>query len=107
MVVSLDAPAAWNLLKGFVCLYKPPLTSAKKVKDIFLGNLVEDLNSLSVRPPKPYIKIEGDTTKPMKVSVIESYADNPLVVGPRYQVEDFRYEWATYPGLKTSGVFGK
>uniref|UniRef100_A0A8D8LUV8 Probable tRNA pseudouridine synthase 2 n=1 Tax=Cacopsylla melanoneura TaxID=428564 RepID=A0A8D8LUV8_9HEMI len=104
MTLNVDAPRAWNLLKGFVCLYKPPNTTAKKVKNIFLGNLVEDLNNLSGRSPKPYVRIEGDTSKPLKVSVIESYADNPLVVGPRYQVEDFKYQWATYPGAKTSGV---
>lgn len=68
---------------------------------------ISDLNNLSVRAPKPYVKIEGDTTKPMKVSVTESYADNPLVVGPRYQIEDFRYQWAQYPGIKTSGVVCK
>lgn len=104
MPVNLDAPAAWNVLKGFVCLYKPPLVSAKKMKNILLGNLIEDLNNLTIRTPKPYVKIEGDTTKPLNVSVIQSYADNPLVVGPRYQIGDFKYQWAHYPGPKTSGV---
>lgn len=68
---------------------------------------ISDLNNLPGRPPKPYVKIEGDTTKPMKVSVIESYADNPLIVGPRYQMEDFKYHWAQYPGKKSSGVVCK
>lgn len=104
MPFKLDGPTAWTLLKGFVCLYKPPQTTARHMKDIFLGNLIEDLNNLPGRPPKPYVKIEGDTTKPMKVSVIESYADNPLIVGPRYQMEDFKYHWAQYPGKKSSGV---
>lgn len=61
---------------------------------------------MKCREPEPFVSIEGDSTKPMKVSVIPSYADHPLVVGPRYVEDDFRCSWATFLGFNTSGVFG-
>jgi hypothetical protein len=67
---------------------------------------VTELCELKCRTPDPYISIEGDTTKPMKVSVLRNYADDPLVVGPRYQPKDFKCNWATFLGANTSGVFG-
>ena len=36
-----------------------------------------------------------------------SYADHPLVIGPRYQLDDVRCAWANYLGTHVSGVFRK
>lgn len=40
----------------------------------------------------------------MSVKVVPNYADDPLVVGPRYQHEDFRCSYAGHLGLFSSGV---
>lgn len=63
------------------------------------------MNELDCRPPIDYISIEGTTTTKMKVTVRPSYADNPLIVGPRYQEQDFNCRWALPLGINTSGVF--
>lgn len=57
-----------------------------------------------VRPPIQHVRIEGDTTKKMKVIVHPSYADHPLVVGPRYQPKDFKLLCANYLNTHTSGL---
>lgn len=44
---------------------------------------------MHVRPPMKHVVIEGPTNADMKVSVRTSFADHPLVVGPRYQEQDF------------------
>ena len=54
-----------------------------------------------------HVQIEGDTTKDMNVTVIPSYADHPLVVGPRYQSQDIHALPVRLLGMKTSGVFCK
>lgn len=69
-----------------------------------LHGIVVDLNSLNVRAPENRIVISGDTTKELKVQVQPSYADNVLVVGPRYQTGDIKCIWTTYLGKRVSGV---
>ncbi|KAG8278615.1 tRNA pseudouridine synthase 2 [Homalodisca vitripennis] len=100
-----DAPTAWRLLNGIVCLYKPSGISEGAVKYSLLTKLCNDLNEMEVRAPVDYVSIEGDTTKEMRVTVGPSYADHPLVVGPRYQEKDFQGRWPLPLGLHTSGVF--
>uniref|UniRef100_A0A146LC00 Putative tRNA pseudouridine synthase 2 n=1 Tax=Lygus hesperus TaxID=30085 RepID=A0A146LC00_LYGHE len=100
-----EAPIVWNLLNGVVCLYKSAGESARRVRGSFLTKLCLELNALEVRPPSAYVAIEGKTDEEMAVTVRPSYADNPLVVGPRYRSEDFRAIWATKLGFNTSGVF--
>lgn len=73
---------------------------------IFLYTFI-DLNSLDVRPPESRVIITGDTTKELRVTVEPSYADNVLVVGPRYQTEDMKCIWTTHLGMRVSGVCGK
>jgi hypothetical protein len=62
---------------------------------------------MECRPPVNHVFIEGNTTSALRVSVAPSYADHPLVVGPRYQPKDFRCTWAAPIGKNVSGVFGK
>lgn len=57
-----------------------------------------------VRPPRNYVSIEGSTTEKMKVVVQPSYADHTLVVGPRYQIKDFKLACANYLGKDISGL---
>uniref|UniRef100_A0A0V0GD68 Putative pseudouridine synthase n=1 Tax=Triatoma dimidiata TaxID=72491 RepID=A0A0V0GD68_TRIDM len=100
-----DAPTLWKLLNGVLCLYKPAGESVFRVRRSLLGKLSRELCELKCRDPSPYVSVEGDTTQPMAVSVTPSYADHPLVVGPRYIEDDFRCTWATFLGFNTSGVF--
>ncbi|OXU19214.1 hypothetical protein TSAR_002454 [Trichomalopsis sarcophagae] len=99
-----DASLAWNLLNGVFILYKPPGIHHLNVRKTVIQNLCRDLNQMEIRPPNKYISIEGPTTKEMDVIVRDSYADDPLVVGPRYVVEDFKFFAANYVSPESSGV---
>lgn len=57
-----------------------------------------------VRPPIEHVQIKGDTTKKMKVYTHASYADHPLVVGPRYQPSDIKLLCANYLSKDMSGL---
>ncbi|XP_014481266.1 PREDICTED: probable tRNA pseudouridine synthase 2 isoform X2 [Dinoponera quadriceps] len=59
---------------------------------------------MHVRPPIKHVSIEGSTTEKMQVIVRPSYADHTLVVGPRYQVKDFKLSCANYLAKDISGV---
>jgi len=110
MVKISYAPDAWKLLEGIFCVYKPTEMSMDAVKNRLLGNLCRDLNSMEVRPPENYVKIEDDPSSETGLTVrnVPNLADDPMVVGPRYQMQDFRASWATSHGAHTSGlcVFG-
>ncbi|XP_076352186.1 pseudouridylate synthase TRUB2, mitochondrial [Tachypleus tridentatus] len=100
------AEEAWKLLNGIFCIYKPAGLSIYKVREILVGNIVRDLNSMNVRPPRDYVKIEGSVAsgKGLIVSTIPNYADHMLVTGPRYQPQDVRLTWITFLGRSVSGV---
>lgn len=59
---------------------------------------------MHVRPPIKHVFIEGDTTKKLKVFTRPSYADHPLVVGPRYQPKDFKLICVNYLSKDMSGL---
>jgi len=59
---------------------------------------------MHVRPPIQHVCIKGTTTKKMKVIARPSYADHPLVVGPRYQLVDFKLVCANYLSTDMSGL---
>lgn len=61
---------------------------------------------MEVRPPENRVVISGDTTKSLEVKLEPSYADNVLVVGPRYQTKDLKCIWTTHLGMRVSGVCG-
>lgn len=50
-----------------------------------------DLNEMKTRPCGTYTAIEGETNRRMRVVSKLNYADHELVVGPRYQEEDFKF----------------
>ncbi|XP_012275402.1 mitochondrial mRNA pseudouridine synthase Trub2 [Orussus abietinus] len=99
-----DARLAWQLLNGVFAVYKPPGVHVKKVRQTLMAHLCRDLNSMKVRPPINHVYIEGETNKPMTVSVGPSYADHILVVGPRYQHEDLKLTSSNYLGSDASGI---
>lgn len=68
--------------------------------------IITELNLCGVRPPENRVVISGDTTKELNVKVESSYADNVLVVGPRYQTQDIKCIWTTHLGKRVSGVCG-
>lgn len=63
-----------------------------------------ELNEMECRPPIEHVQIKGNPLEPLRVVVEPSLADNPLVVGPRYQIDDFVCSWSNYLGVHTSGV---
>lgn len=69
-------------------------------------NIIIELNLCGVRSPENRVVISGDTTKELNVKVESNYADNVLVVGPRYQTQDIKCIWTTHLGKRVSGVCG-
>jgi hypothetical protein len=63
---------------------------------------------MEVRPPRQIVKIKevSDTGK-FLVKQEESVADNVLVVGPRYQIDDVRTMCSLSLGRFTSGITGR
>lgn len=100
------APEAFQLLRGIFCVYKPANVSCTAVRRAVLGNLCRDLNEMDVRPPTDFVTIEGSVSNSAELTVKSSpsFADHPLVVGPRYQPEDFKMACGLNLGKYTSGV---
>ena len=61
---------------------------------------------MEVRQPEPIITIEPGDDGNYLVKQERNYADDVLVVGPRYQNKDVRSGFSNYLGKITSGVFG-
>lgn len=99
-----NAASAFRALNGVVCVYKPSCVSVTQVQHIIKTNLCRDLNSLPDRPQEKRVEIIGATNEAMQVKIVPNYADDPLVCGPRYIIEDFRSKFATHLGLFSSGV---
>ncbi|XP_012057366.1 PREDICTED: probable tRNA pseudouridine synthase 2 [Atta cephalotes] len=99
-----DSRIAWKALNGIIAVYKPPMVTYLGARDTIIHRLCEDLNCMRVRQPIKHVCIEGDTTKTMKVFTHSSYADHPLVVGPRYQPKDFVLICANYLSRDMSGL---
>ena len=59
------------------------------------------------RKPRQHVFIEGNSSNSLDVIVKPSLADVPMVVGPRYQIEDVPCSWSNYLGSISSGVLCK
>lgn len=101
---TTEASVAWRMLNGVFVIYKPVKVPLLVTRETLCRNLCRDLNAMKVRPPEPYVMIEGETNKQLTVSVRRSFADNTLVVGPRYQPQDLKLNWANHLHQHTSGV---
>lgn len=66
--------------------------------------LLIDLNDMYTRPTMKHVAIEGETNKHMKVVVRNSFADHPLITGPRYQPNDFKLAASKILQQDISGV---
>ncbi|XP_073956506.1 pseudouridylate synthase TRUB2, mitochondrial [Choristoneura fumiferana] len=104
MVKFPNAAAAYKILNGVICVYKPPCVPVRQVQHTIITNLCRDLNALPDRPIEQRVEIVGATNEPMTVKLVPNYADDPLACGPRYIHDDFRCSWATHLGLFSSGV---
>lgn len=62
---------------------------------------------MKTRKQRQFVNISGDTSQPLTVEVRPSYADDPLVLGPRYQHRDLKIDVANSLHFKTSGVLGR
>lgn len=100
------ASDAYRILNGIFCVYKPSGVSSAQVRRTLAGNLARDLNLMETRPAKQLVQIEGSFTsgKALSVKLVPNLADHPLVVGPRYQPQDFRLKRVTGLGKNMSGV---
>lgn len=99
-----DARSLFKALNGIFIVYKPADMFYNRMRETIISNLCRDLNNAPDRPPMKYVEITGETNKEMKVIVRDSYADNPLVVGPRYQPNDFRLAAIKIMKQDVSGV---
>ncbi|XP_078044992.1 pseudouridylate synthase TRUB2, mitochondrial [Augochlora pura] len=99
-----DASVLYKGLNGVFVLYKESGSVFVQMKNTTVMKLCKDLNDMYVRPPDQHVVIEGPTNGPMNVVVRDSYADNPLVVGPRYQQNDFKMACTKIVGTDTCGV---
>lgn len=105
-----SATDAWRLLNGVFCVYKPAEMQMYFMRKIIVGNLCRDLNALAAerlgRPQERYVSIVDDPDSPMGLTVINApnFADDPLAVGSRYQVQDVRMGWSRHMGFHTSGL---
>ncbi|XP_053988896.1 pseudouridylate synthase TRUB2, mitochondrial [Hylaeus volcanicus] len=101
---SNDARLLYKALDGIFLLYKSPSVVFGRMKGTVISNLCRDLNNMNVRPPTKYVSIEGATNTDMNVIVRDSYADNILVVGPRYQMNDFKLGSTVLSSTDLSGL---
>jgi hypothetical protein len=65
-----------------------------------------DLNAMECRPARELVHISGQLSsgESLTVETKPSFADNPLVVGQRYQPQDISLTIANNPGFFASGV---
>ncbi|KRT78468.1 hypothetical protein AMK59_7667, partial [Oryctes borbonicus] len=83
-------------------------TNVMQVRRTIINKICTELNEMECRPPINNVFIEGNPSSELSVEVKPSLADDPLVVGPRYQCEDVVCSWSNYLGSFTSGllIFG-
>ncbi|KAF5284070.1 hypothetical protein FQA39_LY17119 [Lamprigera yunnana] len=103
-LLTKEAPTVWKVLDGIICVYKPADVSCHNVLNTIAHKITSEMNEMNCRPPIEYVSIEGDTSKHLSVVRKPSLADHPLVVGPRYQMDDIRCTWSSFLGYNTSGV---
>lgn len=99
-----DARLIYDALNGIFVIYKSPHIHFNAMRQTFIDNLCKDLNDMYVRPQRKYVAIEGETNKNMKVIIRKSFADDPLVIGPRYQPNDFKLAATKIMHKDISGV---
>ncbi|XP_043254114.1 mitochondrial mRNA pseudouridine synthase Trub2 [Colletes gigas] len=99
-----DARVLYKALCGVFTIYKPTYMCFEKMKYTLISNLCRDLNNKNVRPPVKYVSIDGPTNSHMRVQTRYSYSDNTLVVGPRYQKQDFILGASRIVLAESSGV---
>ncbi|XP_043578233.1 mitochondrial mRNA pseudouridine synthase Trub2 isoform X2 [Bombus pyrosoma] len=99
-----DARLVYSALNGVVVIYKPASLNFNRMRDTVISNLCRDLNDMYTRPTMKHVAIEGETNKHMKVVVRNSFADHPLITGPRYQPNDFKLAASKIMQQDISGV---
>lgn len=100
------APTAFRLLNGVFCVVKESGVTTKDLLRNVATSLASDLNQFEQRPIRERVVIEGNPLLDPELKVVKkmSYADHPLVVGPRYQPQDFVIRNANRIGDMTSGL---
>lgn len=100
-----ESTVAWKLMNGILCLYKPAGVHHIIAQNVLKTKIADELCEMESRVQYQHVMIEGNTTQDMKVTVLPSFADHPLVIGPKYQSQDIRSLPVRILGKNTSGVF--
>lgn len=100
----INATQAWENLNGIVMVHKISGEPYSQLRHSIRVKLCKELNEMKVRPPRPIVKFTGDPNTKLHVNIASSYADNVLVVGPRYQFEDIKITTASMLGTDSSGL---
>ncbi|KAH9530122.1 TruB pseudouridylate synthase (N terminal domain) [Dermatophagoides farinae] len=98
------APAAYRMLRGCFCLYKPPKKGFKKTRLALTQKVSDELNAMECRSPRERIEIIGDLDSDLNVEIRSNLADHPLVSGPRYDPKQIALMFTNNPGWYASGV---
>lgn len=101
------AEQAYKSLRGLFCIYKPPDKSMQAIVRGIQFKLSEELNLLPCRPPRKIIQFnEGDSSSESLpvITTVPDLADHTLVVGARYNPEDFVVSFCDGLATYASGV---
>lgn len=106
MIEVTYAPTAFRLLNGVFCVVKETGVSSKDLLKNIATSLARDLNQFEQRPIRERVVIEGNPLTDPELKVVKkiSYADHPLVVGARYQPQDFVMHNANRIGTRSCGL---
>lgn len=100
------APTAFRLLNGIFAVVKESGYGQDVLRKRVAASLAHDLNQFEQRPIRERVVIEGNPISDPELRVTKkiSYADHPLVVGPRYQEKDLMIQNANQVEDEVSGL---
>lgn len=104
MSIVKEAKVLWKYLNGIICVYKPANVSCEMVRLNIINKICFGLNEMQCRPPMKHVVIEGEPSEHLEVIIQPNFADDVLVVGPRYIPDDVPCSWSNYLGKSVSGV---
>ena len=113
---------AWKLLRGLICLYKPPGYPASSLYGMLKNRITDDLNCMEravysdeallpdpgetgieeAREPQVIVSSQG--TEIVSSTHIRDYSTHPSVLGPGFHHSDHKVYGVNILGDKSSGV---
>ena len=108
---------AWKLLRGLVCLYKPPGYPASSLYGMLKNRITQDLNCMerevhsdeNLLDPgefglEPQVLMSSQGTEIVSSHQIQDYSTHPLVLGHGFHHSDHKVYGVNILGDKSSGV---